>query len=77
MGKRFDRLAMPDGHRAPIHAEIVDLYHAPLGEKVEAESAIESSGRGRKTFGAYGDRRGSWCPTRWNLRHGKAAVSAP
>ena len=26
---RFDRLVMPDGRRAPIHAEIVELYHAP------------------------------------------------
>ena len=32
---RFDRLVMPDGRRAPIHAEIVELYHAPSGEKVE------------------------------------------
>jgi hypothetical protein len=26
---RFDRLVMPDGRRAPIHAEFVELYHAP------------------------------------------------
>lgn len=45
---RFDRLAMPDGRRAPIHAEIVELYHAPSGEKVDVEGTIESSGRGRK-----------------------------
>jgi hypothetical protein len=32
---QFDRLVMPDGHRAPIHAEIVELYHAPSGEKVD------------------------------------------
>jgi hypothetical protein len=44
---RFDRLVMPDGRRAPIHAEIVELYHAPSGEKVDVEGAIESSGRGR------------------------------
>jgi len=25
---RFDRLVMPDGRRAPIHAEVVELYHA-------------------------------------------------
>jgi hypothetical protein len=31
---RFDRLVMPDGRRAQIHAEIVGLYHAPSGEKV-------------------------------------------
>ena len=47
---RFDRLAMPDGRRAPIHAEIVELYHAPSGEKVDVEGAIESGGRGRKTI---------------------------
>jgi len=27
---RFDRLVLPDGRRAPIHAEIVELYHAAL-----------------------------------------------
>ena len=47
---RFDRLVMPDGRRAPIHAEIVELYHAPSGEKVDVEGAIESGGRGRKTL---------------------------
>src|SRR5208282_736855 len=47
---RFDRLVMPDGRRSPIHAEIVELYHAPSGEKVDVEGAIESSGRGRKTI---------------------------
>ncbi|HVO97164.1 MAG TPA: hypothetical protein VMT15_03815 [Bryobacteraceae bacterium] len=47
---RFDRLVMSDGRRAPIHAEIVELYHAPSGEKVDVEGAIESSSRGRKTI---------------------------
>jgi hypothetical protein len=47
---RFDRLVLPDGRRAPIHAEIVELYHAPSGEKVDVEGAIESGGRGRKTI---------------------------
>src|SRR5229473_6036896 len=47
---RFDRLVMSDGHRAPIHAEIVELYHAPSGEKVDVEGAIESGGRGRKSI---------------------------
>jgi hypothetical protein len=47
---RFDRLVMPDGRRSPIHAEIVELYHAPSGEKVDVEGAIESSGRGRKSI---------------------------
>ena len=46
---RFDRIVMPGGRRAPIHAEIVELYHAPSGEKVDVEGAIESSGRGRRT----------------------------
>jgi hypothetical protein len=46
---QFDRLVMPDGRRASIHAEIIELYHAPSGEKVDVEGAIESSGRGRKT----------------------------
>jgi hypothetical protein len=47
---RFDRLVMPDGRRVPIHAEIVELYHAPSGEKVDVEGAIESSSRGRKSI---------------------------
>ncbi len=47
---RFDRLVMPDGRRAPIHAEIVELYHAPSGEKVDVEGAIESGGRGRTSI---------------------------
>jgi hypothetical protein len=47
---RFDRLVLPNGSRAPIHAEIVELYHAPSGEKVDVEGAIESGGRGRKTI---------------------------
>jgi len=47
---RFDRLVMADGRRAPIHAEIVELYHAPSGEKVDVEGAIESGSRGRKSI---------------------------
>ena len=47
---RFDRLVMPDGRRAPIQAETIELYHAPSGEKVDVEGAIESGGRGRKTI---------------------------
>jgi hypothetical protein len=46
---QFDRLLMPDGRRASIHAEIIQIYHAPSGEKVDVEGAIESSGRGRRT----------------------------
>jgi len=45
----FNRLVMPDGRQSPIRAEIVELYHAPSGEKVDVEGAIESGGRGRKT----------------------------
>jgi hypothetical protein len=44
---RFDRLVMPDGRRAPLHAELVELYDAPSGEKVDVEGAIQSGGRGR------------------------------
>src|SRR5262249_30649457 len=47
---RFDRLVMPDGRRAPIHAEILELYHAPSGDKVDVEGAIESSSRGRRSI---------------------------
>jgi hypothetical protein len=45
---QFDRLVMPDGRRAPIHAEIIELYHTPSGENVDVEGAIESTGQGRK-----------------------------
>jgi hypothetical protein len=47
---RFDRLVMPDGRRGSIQAEIIELYHAPSGEKVDVEGAIESGGRGRKSI---------------------------
>ena len=47
---RFDRLVMRDGRRARIHGEIVELYHAPSGGKVDAEGAIESVGRGRTSI---------------------------
>jgi hypothetical protein len=47
---RFDRLVLTDGRRAPIQAEIVQLYHAPSGEKVDVEGAIESGGRGRTSI---------------------------
>jgi len=47
---KFDRIVLPDGRRAPIAAEIVRLYHPPSGEFVDVEGAIESSGRGKKTF---------------------------
>jgi hypothetical protein len=50
MALRFNRLILADGRRAPIHAEIVELYHAPSGEKVDVEGAIESGSRGRKSI---------------------------
>ena len=65
---RFDRLVMPDGRRARIHAEIVELYHAPSGEKVDVEGAIESGGRGRKSIEHTRDRGGSWRFAGRNLR---------
>jgi len=46
----FNRLVMPDGRRAPVSAEIIRLYHAPSGEFVDVEGAIESGGRGKKAF---------------------------
>jgi hypothetical protein len=46
----FNRLMMQDGRRAPISAEIIRLCHAPSGEFVDVEGAIESGGRGQKTF---------------------------
>jgi hypothetical protein len=46
----FNRVVMPDGRRAPISAEIVRLFHAPSGEFVDVEGAIESSGRGKKSI---------------------------
>ena len=44
---RFDRLIMPDGSTARIHAEIIRLYHAPSHETLDVEGAILSGGRGR------------------------------
>jgi hypothetical protein len=44
---QFDRLVMPDGRTARIHAEIIQLYHAPSHETLGVEGAILSGGRGR------------------------------
>ena len=44
---QFDRLIMPDGRTARIHAEIIQLYHAPSGETLGVENAILSGGKGR------------------------------
>jgi uncharacterized protein YcfJ len=38
---------MPDGRTARIHAEIIQLYHAPSGETLGVENAILSGGKGR------------------------------
>ncbi len=43
----FDRLQMPDGRRASINAEIIQLYGAK-GETVDVEGGIQTSGQGRK-----------------------------
>lgn len=43
----FDRLIMPNGRRATIRAEIIQLYDAPSRETVNVEGAIQSGGRGR------------------------------
>jgi hypothetical protein len=44
---KFNRLIMPDGRTARIHAEIIQLYHAPSHETLSVEGAILSSKRGR------------------------------
>lgn len=44
---KFSRLIMPDGRTARIHAEIIQLYHAPSHETLSVEGAILSSKRGR------------------------------
>jgi hypothetical protein len=47
---QFDRVVMPDGRTARIHAEIIQLYHAPSGETVGVENAILSGGKGRSAL---------------------------
>ena len=47
---QFDRVIMPDGRTARIHAEIIQLYHAPSGETVGVENAILSGGKGRSSL---------------------------
>jgi hypothetical protein len=47
---QFDRVIMPDGRTARIHAEIIQLYHAPSGETVGVENAILSGGKGRSAL---------------------------
>jgi hypothetical protein len=41
----FDRVVMPDGRRARIRAQLVELFDAASEEQVDVEGAIESSGR--------------------------------
>ena len=47
---QFDRVVMPDGRTARIHAEIIQLYHAPSGETLGVENAILSGGKGRSSL---------------------------
>jgi hypothetical protein len=51
---QFDRVIMPDGRTARIHAEIIQLYHAPSGETVGVENAILSGGKGRSSLVSTG-----------------------
>ncbi|MEO6805977.1 MAG: hypothetical protein ABI286_03045 [Edaphobacter sp.] len=47
---QFDRLIMFDGRTARIHAEIIELYHAPSHETLGVEGAILSQGKGRSAL---------------------------
>ncbi|HZD47609.1 MAG TPA: hypothetical protein VE178_02580 [Silvibacterium sp.] len=47
---QFDRLIMPDGRTARIHAEIIQLYHPPSHETVGVENAILSGSKGRSAL---------------------------
>jgi hypothetical protein len=47
---QFDRLIMFDGRTARIHAEIIQLYHAPSHESIGVEGAILSEGKGRSAL---------------------------
>jgi hypothetical protein len=47
---QFDRVVMPDGRTARIHAEIIQLYHTPSGETLGVENAILSGGKGRSSL---------------------------
>jgi hypothetical protein len=47
---QFDRLIMYDGRTARIHAEIIQLYHAPSHETLGVEGAILSAGKGRSAL---------------------------
>ena len=47
---QFDRLIMFDGRTARIHAEIIQLYHAPSHETLGVEGAILSPAKGRSAL---------------------------
>jgi hypothetical protein len=47
---QFDRLIMYDGRTARIHAEIIQLYHAPSHETLGVEGAILSEAKGRSAL---------------------------
>jgi hypothetical protein len=47
---QFDRLIMYDGRTARIHAEIIQLYHAPSHETLGVEGAILSQAKGRSAL---------------------------
>jgi hypothetical protein len=47
---QFDRLIMFDGRTARIHAEIIQLYHAPSHGTLGVEGAILSAGKGRSAL---------------------------
>jgi hypothetical protein len=47
---QFDRLIMFDGRTARIHAEIIQLYHAPSHQTLGVEGAILSAAQGRSAL---------------------------
>jgi hypothetical protein len=47
---QFDRLIMYDGRTARIHAEIIQLYHAPSHQTLGVEGAILSASKGRSAL---------------------------
>jgi hypothetical protein len=47
---QFDRLIMFDGRTARIHAEVIQLYHAPSHETLGVEGAILSASKGRSAL---------------------------
>ena len=74
---RFDRVVMPDGRRARIHAKLVELYDAPSGERADVEGAIQSGGRGRTTVIHTAIGAGAGALLGGIFGGGKGAASAP